>query len=69
MNERTALMLVFAAMVVAIAITFAAVRLLGGPDGLVAVIYVMVLGVGADTCSRVSLHYLRKPPAQRRRQR
>ena len=67
MTEKTAVILVFVAMAVAVGIATAAVRLLHAGDQALVFACIVILCVGADTSSRVVIHYSDKASAQRRR--
>ena len=67
MTEKAAVILVFLAMAVAVVIATVALRLLHADDQVLVFVCIVILCVGADTSSRVVIHYSDKSSAQRRR--
>ena len=59
MNERTALTLVFVASMAAVVLALAVLSMLGASSQQMALAYVVILCVAADTGARVVLHYRR----------
>jgi hypothetical protein len=66
MTERTAILLVYAAMVVAVTVALIVLKALHAPNEGIALVCLLILCVAADTGSRVGLHYANKSSSERR---
>jgi hypothetical protein len=66
MTERTAILLVYAAMVVATMTALVGLKALHASNDAIVLVCLVILCVAADTGSRVGLHYANKSSSKRR---
>ena len=66
MTERTAILLVYAAMLLVLGVAFIVLDAIHASDHASVVAFIVVLCVGTDIGSRVGLHYENKSSSKRR---